>query len=104
LRRAYQASSEAAELAESGDLVVAAEKLRLALELAPEVGEFRFWAGVEMARGGALDAGCEMLAELVRMEGARWVETLRRLVPVGRISPELCSAIEARLAATTRAK
>ncbi|HEY3193790.1 MAG TPA: DUF1028 domain-containing protein [Candidatus Dormibacteraeota bacterium] len=104
LRRAYQASSEAAELAESGDLVVAAEKLRLALELAPEVGEFRFWAGVEMARGGALDAGCEMLAEVIRMEGARWVETLRRLVPVGRISPELCSAIEARLAATTRAK
>jgi uncharacterized Ntn-hydrolase superfamily protein len=103
VRRAHHAYSEGAELADAGNVAGAAQKLQLALQLAPEIGEFRFWAGVEIARTGAVEAGSDLLAEVVRTEGDRWLETLRRLVPVGRISPELCSAIEARLASTTRA-
>jgi len=104
VRRAYHAYSDGAKLAEAGEIARAAEKLQQAVQLAPEIGELRFWAGVEMANSGAVEAGCDLLAEVVRSEGDRWLETLRRLVPVGRISAELCSSIEERLAASARAK
>jgi uncharacterized Ntn-hydrolase superfamily protein len=99
IRRAYAAGNDADRLAEKGDQQGAREMLEAALRLAPEIGELKFWAGLDIAAGGDLDTGCRMMAEVVSAEGEHWVETMRRLVVVGRVSPELASSIEARLAA-----
>ena len=99
IRRAYAASNDADRLAERGDQQGARQMIDAAIGLAPEIGELKFWAGLDIAGTGDLDTGCRMMAEVVRDEGEHWVETMRRLVAVGRVSPELASTIEARLAA-----
>jgi uncharacterized Ntn-hydrolase superfamily protein len=97
IRRAYAAGSEAERLDEAGDVAAANAKRTEAFELAPDNVELRFWAGLAMATSGDLDAGCDLIREAVRQE-PRWLETVRRLAMVDRISPDLARSIETRLA------
>jgi uncharacterized Ntn-hydrolase superfamily protein len=96
IRRAYDADAEADRRDEAGDHKAAAAKRREAFELAPEIVELRFWAGVAMVTAGDLDGGCALIGEAVRQEG-RWLETVRRLVAVDRVSAAQAAAIETRL-------
>jgi uncharacterized Ntn-hydrolase superfamily protein len=96
IRRAYDADAEADSLDEAGNAAAAAVKRREAFELAPEIVELRFWAGVAMVTSGDLDGGCKLIGEAVRQEG-RWLETVRRLVAADRVSAAQAAAIEARL-------
>ena len=93
-------AGEADHLEESGDAAAAVAKLREAIEIAPEMIELRFWAGLTFAQGGDLDGGCKLIAEAVRKD-RRWLETIQRLVAVDRLSAELASSIEAHLAAVS---
>lgn len=97
IKRAYVADSEADRLDEAGDAAGAGAMRREAFELAPEIVELRFWAGIAMATSGDLDGGCVLIGEAVREDG-RWLETVRRLVGVDRVTAELAASIEARLA------
>ena len=97
IRRAYAAGSEAERLDEAGDVAAANAKRTEAFELAPDNVELRFWAGLAMATSGDLDAGCDLIREAVRQE-PRWLETVRRLAMVDRVSPDLARTIETRLA------
>jgi uncharacterized Ntn-hydrolase superfamily protein len=97
IKRAYVADSEADRLDEAGDAAAAGAMRREAFELAPEIVELRFWAGIAMATSGDLDGGCVLIGEAVREDG-RWLETVRRLVGVDRVTAELAASIEARLA------
>jgi uncharacterized Ntn-hydrolase superfamily protein len=85
LKRAYQA-------AQAGDV----PGHRLALELAPEVAQLRFFAGIALAKAGEWDEARELLGEVLRQD-PRWEETLRRLVPAGRVDADLAAEVEARL-------
>lgn len=97
IKRAYVADAEADRLDEAGDAAAAGAMRREAFELAPEIVELRFWAGIAMATSGDLDGGCVLIGEAVREDG-RWLETVRRLVGVDRVTAELAASIEARLA------
>jgi uncharacterized Ntn-hydrolase superfamily protein len=101
IKRAYMTASASDALEESGDMAGAIAKLHEALAIAPEMVELRVMTGVSMASAGDVDGGCELIAEAVR-KNARWVETLHRLAAVGLVKPDVVSAIEARLAVTTR--
>jgi hypothetical protein len=96
IRRAYAADAEADQLDEAGDAAAANAKRQEAFELAPEIVELRFWAGVALTTSGDLDGGSALIAEAVK-DDARWLETLRRLVIVDRLSGEMAAAIEARV-------
>jgi hypothetical protein len=54
-----------------------------------------------MAEAGDLDGAGKLIDEVVRKD-PRWLETMRRLVAVDRLSQELAAAIEGRLAAAAR--
>ena len=97
IKRAYMAAGDADHLEEGGDLGAAAEKMRQALAIAPEMIEIRFMAGINTVVAGDVDGGCALIAEVVKKEG-RWLETLRRLAAAGLVRHEVASAIEARLA------
>ena len=97
IKRAYAADSEADRLDEAGDVAGATAKRAEAFELAPDNVELRFWAGLAMATSGDLDGGCDLIREAIRQE-PRWLETVRRLAMVDRISPDLARSIETRLA------
>jgi uncharacterized Ntn-hydrolase superfamily protein len=103
IKRAYMAASDADDLEESGDLSRAADKLKEALAIAPDMIEIRFMTGVTMASAGDLDGGCALIAEVLRQDG-RWLETLRRLVAADLAPAKVASAIEARLKATSTSK
>jgi uncharacterized Ntn-hydrolase superfamily protein len=100
VKRAYMALLDADRLSESGDKAAADARKADAIRIAPEMVEISFWTGLDMAVAGDMDGGCELLAEVVRAKGGRWVETLRRLAMVGRVPADVAAAIEARLAAT----
>lgn len=104
IKRAYMAMSEAERLMEAGDKTAADRQAEMAIVMAKDLVEIRFWTGLEMATNGDMDRGCELMAEVVREKGDRWVETLRRLVMVDRVPADLARAIEARLAATVPSK
>jgi uncharacterized Ntn-hydrolase superfamily protein len=97
IKRAVQTVAEADRLAMAGDKPGAAKKRREGLALAPEMIELRFWTGLTMAEAGDIDGGLTLLDEVVRKDPG-WLETMRRLVAVDRVSPELAATIEARLA------
>jgi uncharacterized Ntn-hydrolase superfamily protein len=101
IRRAYMMDTEADHLEEAGDKDGARHKRIEAFNLAPDMIELRFWAGLGMAEAGDIDGGCMLIAEAVR-KNERWLETVQRLVAVDRLAPETARAIEARLAATAR--
>jgi uncharacterized Ntn-hydrolase superfamily protein len=98
IKRAYMAMGDADHLEESGDAAAAGLKLAEALELAPDNMEIRFWAGLTIATSGNIEGGCVLIGEAVRHD-RRWLETIRRLVAVDRVSAEVAQSIEARLAA-----
>ena len=104
VKRAYMALGDADRITEAGDKGKAMSVAEDAIRIAPEMVEIRFWTGVEMAINGELDRGCELLAEVVRTKGGRWLETLRRLALVGRVPADLLPVIEARLAAAVHGK
>ncbi len=95
IKRAYMASNDAERLADDGDQAGAAERLRDALALAPEMVEIHFWGGLGMAMAGMVDAGCELMARAVEKD-RRWIETVNRLVAAERLPADL--AKEARKA------
>ncbi|HEV1991757.1 MAG TPA: DUF1028 domain-containing protein [Candidatus Dormibacteraeota bacterium] len=97
IKRAVQTVAEADRLALAGDKPGAANKRRDGLALAPEMIELRFWTGLTMADAGDIDGACKLIADVVRQD-PRWLETMRRLVAVDRLSQELATSIEERLA------
>ena len=101
IKRAVQTVAEADRLALAGDKPGAANKRREGLALAPEMIELRFWTGLTMAEAGDIDGACKLIADVVRQD-PRWLETMRRLVAVDRLSQELATSIEVRLAAGAR--
>jgi uncharacterized Ntn-hydrolase superfamily protein len=101
LKRAYMTAQDADHLEESGDIAAAVIKLNEAIEIAPELIELRFWAGLTLAEKGDLDGGCKLIAEAIRKD-SRWLETIHRLAMVDRVSQELAASIEARLAAAAQ--
>jgi uncharacterized Ntn-hydrolase superfamily protein len=103
IRAAYAADAEADRLDDVGETAAAGEKRREAFELAPEIVELRFWAGLAKATAGDLDGGTALIGEAVRQDG-RWAETLRRLATVDRVPAQLAASIEARLASRPTAK
>lgn len=103
IKRAYMALGEGDRLRAAGDPEAADGKLAESLEIAPEIIQIRFFAGLTMAAAGDLDGGCRLISEVVGQDG-RWLETLRRLVAVDRVNAELASTIEARVTAALGAK
>ncbi|GAC1662283.1 MAG: hypothetical protein PVS2B1_20910 [Candidatus Dormibacteraceae bacterium] len=97
IKRAVQTVAESDRLATAGDMAGAANKRREGLAIAPELIELRFWTGLTMAQAGDLEGALKMVEDVVR-EDPRWLETMRRLVTVDRLSQELATALEARLA------
>ena len=89
-RRAYQAAAP-------GD----AAAHRRALQIAPEIVQLRFFAGLALAGEGQWDEALTLLEEAIAAE-PRWAQTLPRLVPAGRASAELVAEIEAKLHAAAR--
>lgn len=55
-----------------------------AIELLPDQPEIRFWAAIARAEAGDLQSAATLLGDIVRSD-RRWLETLRRLVPAGRL-------------------
>jgi len=86
-RRAYQAAA-------SGDVA----GHRRALEIGPEITQLRFFAGLALAEAGEWDEALGLLREAMAEE-PRWEETLKRLVPAGRVKAELAAEVEGRLRA-----
>jgi len=86
-RRAYQAA-----------LPADAASYRRALEIAPEIVQFRFLAGVALGREGEWDQALVLLREALAAE-PRWRQTLPRMVPAGRVTAELAAEVESRLQA-----
>jgi uncharacterized Ntn-hydrolase superfamily protein len=84
-RRAYQAAA-------AGDVA----GNRRALEIAPEIVQLRFFAGLALARDGQWDEALRLLGEAIAAE-PRWRVALPRFVPAGRIPAELVAEIESRL-------
>lgn len=89
-RRAYQAAAP-------GD----ASAHRRALQIAPEIVQLRFFAGLALAGEGQWDEALTLLEEAIAAE-PRWEQTLPRLVPAGQASAELVAEIEAKLHAAAR--
>jgi uncharacterized Ntn-hydrolase superfamily protein len=98
IRRAYDADAEADHLDEIGDIEGAKQKRIEAFELAPDNVELKFWAGVATAHAGDLDGGAPLIAEAVR-EDRRWLETMRRLVTIERLTADQVKDLESRLSA-----
>jgi len=101
IKRAYMTAGDADRLEEKGDMSGAVAKLHEALSIAPEMVELRVMTGITMASAGDIEGGCALIAEAMRKNG-RWLETVRRLAAAGLVRPEVASAIEARLASTSR--
>lgn len=99
VQRAYTSDDAAERLEVAGD-VKAAVKLRVeAAEMAPDLEELSFWAGLDMAKVGDVDGGCRLIARAVAVE-PRWIEALNRLAAVDWVDKDVVEKIHARLAAT----
>jgi uncharacterized Ntn-hydrolase superfamily protein len=98
LKRAYTTLSDSERLDQAGDKPAARESLRTATQLAPEMVEIQFWAGLTLAEEGLLEEGCDLMLRAVRKD-SRWIETLHRLVAVDRLKADLAERVEAQLKA-----
>lgn len=96
IKRSYMALNEAEALSEKGQKEAALGALRGATEMAPDMVEIQFWAGLSLAEEGRLDEGAELMMRAVRKD-RRWIETVNRLVSAGQITSELASQVESRL-------
>jgi uncharacterized Ntn-hydrolase superfamily protein len=101
IKRAYAIDAEADTLDETGDHAAAAARRVEAFRLAPDNVELRFWAGLAMVEQGDLDGGAVLIAQAVREE-RRWLETIRRLVAVDRLTAARAAALESRLGALAK--
>jgi len=99
VKRAYMALNDSERMADAGEQAEAGDRLRKALELAPEMVEIHFWGGLGMAQAGMIDAGCDLMMTAVRKD-RRWIEVLNRLVASDRLPADVASQVEARLTAT----
>lgn len=86
---------EADRLEAEGEIAAAMRKREEAADMAPEIEEHAFWAGIRIAELGDLERGCRLIARAVEKE-PRWKMTIPRLVAVGRVPADLARAIEAR--------
>lgn len=98
VKRAYMTLNSAEGLEERGDKTAALEALRKATEMAPEMVEIQFWAGLSLAEQGHLDEGVALMARAVAKD-RRWIETLHRLVAVDRLKEDLAHKVESQLTA-----
>ena len=80
LHDAYEVAEEADTLSGDGRHDDAASLYRRASELAPDNLELRFWAGIGLAQGGAVDAGARLVKEVIDVRPA-WSDLLDRLPP-----------------------
>lgn len=96
LKRAYQMSSAAYRAGQAGDVAAAKKHRATALEIAPELVELRFFAGLGMASAGDLEGAAGLLRPVFAGDG-RWLDTMRRLVRAGRMDAELAARLESRL-------
>jgi uncharacterized Ntn-hydrolase superfamily protein len=71
---------------------------RTALEIAPEIPQLRFFAGLALAGEGEWDEALALFRSAIEAE-PRWERVLPRLVPAGRVGPELVAEVETRLRA-----
>jgi uncharacterized Ntn-hydrolase superfamily protein len=69
---------------------------RQALELAPEPTQLRVFGGLALAAAGEWEEALPLLRGAIAEE-PRWLETLRRMVPSGRLKAELVAEVEGRL-------
>lgn len=96
IRRAYQTDEIAERLEIEGDYEAARRKREEGVDIAPEMEEIAFWAGLAMAMTGDVDRGMPLIERAVAKE-PRWTETLRRLVKVDRVPADVARSIEQRL-------
>ncbi|HXM53870.1 MAG TPA: DUF1028 domain-containing protein [Candidatus Dormibacteraeota bacterium] len=89
-RRAYQAAAP-------GDVA----GHRRALEIAPEVVQLRFFAGLTLAGAGEWEEGLALMRQAIASE-PRWEQALPRFVPAGRLSAELAAEVATRLRAVAQ--
>jgi uncharacterized Ntn-hydrolase superfamily protein len=101
IRRAYDADADADHLDEIGDIEGARKARVEAFELAPDNVELKFWAGVATAHAGDLDDGAQLIAEAVR-DDHRWLETMRRLVGIERLTARQVAELETRVTALAK--
>jgi uncharacterized Ntn-hydrolase superfamily protein len=93
VHQAYTLASESERLAEEGRYDEAAELTTRAWELAPDNAELRFWAGLGMAQGGALDEGVEQVRAAIAAHPP-WRELLERLPPeMAPAAPQVLAAL-----------
>jgi uncharacterized Ntn-hydrolase superfamily protein len=78
LQDAYRLAGRADDLLNSGRHDEAARLYRQASERAPGNHELLFWAGLETAQAGDLDAGAAQVAAAIALQPT-WRELLRRL-------------------------
>lgn len=97
LKRAYMTLNEADQLEQKGDKAEAHALMRRATEMAPEMVEIQFWAGLSLAEAGQLNEGCRLMSRAVAKD-RRWIEALHRLVAVDRLKADLAASVEAQLA------
>lgn len=82
LRRAYRHSDQAEELFVAGKEAEAAAAFAMALELAPEQVELRFWPAVALAAAGREEEAMPLFRETFARAPA-FADLLPRLVPLG---------------------
>jgi uncharacterized Ntn-hydrolase superfamily protein len=80
LADAYAVATEGDDLVGEGRHEEAAERYRVAAELAPANDELLFWAGLALAQGGDLVAGTERVRSAIEMHSG-WRDLLARLDP-----------------------
>jgi uncharacterized Ntn-hydrolase superfamily protein len=98
LRRAYDHADAGDEHLAAGDFEAAMTAYRLAVGLAPEVTELRFWAAVAMFTAGHEGEALEWFREVFAAED-RWLRLLPRLATVG-LFPDDAAAVALVLAVT----
>jgi uncharacterized Ntn-hydrolase superfamily protein len=99
IKRAYTSDDAAERLEVAGDLKAAVKLRTEAADMAPDLVELSFWAGLDMAKLGDVEGGARLIARAVAEE-PRWVEALNRLAAVDWVDRELVEKIQAQLAAT----
>jgi uncharacterized Ntn-hydrolase superfamily protein len=84
-RRAYNAAAEGG-----------AEAHRRALEIAPEIPQLHYFAGLALAEAGEWEEAIARFRFAIEAE-PRWELVLPRLARSGRVAPELAAEVESRL-------
>jgi Flp pilus assembly protein TadD len=78
LADAYALASEGDDLVGEGRHAEAAERYRLAADLAPDSQELLFWAGLSLAQGGDVEEGAAKVKRAIDLHTG-WGDLLARL-------------------------